>query len=66
MEMVNLIDQAAIEAAKVQAVFKSLPWPQGNGKEEEQLSNMLLVLSDQIERLYDVFLQIEAAAGKVL
>lgn len=60
----EIIDQVSIQTAKVQAVFRSLPWPQGSSKEAAQLADMLLVLSDQIDMLADSVAQLEAAAGK--
>ena len=58
----EIIDQVSIQTAKVQAVFRSLPWPQGNSKEAAQLADMLLVLSDQIDMLAESVEQLEAAA----
>lgn len=60
----EIIDSVSIQAAKVQAVFRSLPWPQGNSKEAAQLADMLLVLADQIDMLAESVEQLEAAAGK--
>ena len=64
MEMVALIDKAAIEAAKVEAVFRALPWPHGSGKEADQLADMLLVLADQIQRMEEAVNELEKAADK--
>ncbi len=60
----EIIDSVSIQAAKVQAVFRSLPWPQGSSKEAAQLADMLLVLADQINMLADTVTQLEAEAGK--
>lgn len=64
MKFATLVDLVAVETAKVEAVFQALPWPQSNSQEEEQLSNMLSVLSDQIARLKIAVNELAAAASK--
>ena len=58
MEILSLIDKAAVEVDKVKAVMRAIQWPTGNSAAEAQAADLLAVLEDEINLFSDTFREI--------